>query len=87
VLHLRLDEFTIELDDGTIQNVGGPTKSGTAKLFEVGEAEARAFGDRRVKLAFADDDGSEVEVALDPADLETLLDDVAEIRAETDVLD
>jgi len=87
MLHLQLDEFMIEIDEGSIKNVGGPTKSGVAKLFDVESAEARAFGDRRVKLAFADDDGSEVEVALSPADVEALLDDVAEIRAETDVFE
>jgi hypothetical protein len=87
MLHLRLEEFMIELDEGSIKNVGGPTKSGVAKLFDVETAEARAFGDKRVKLAFEDDDGSEVEVALFPEDVEALLDDVAEIRAETDVFD
>jgi len=87
MLHLRLSDFMIELDEGSIKNVGGPTKSGVAKLFDVEDAEARAFGDRRVKLAFEDDDGSEVEVALFPEDVEELLSDVEELRAETDVFD
>ncbi len=87
MLYLELSDFTIEVDEGSIKNVGGPTKSGTAKLYHVEDAEARAFGDDQVKLAFGDEDGSEVEVALDPADVETLLADVEELRAATDVLD
>jgi hypothetical protein len=87
VLTLQLEDFMIELKDGHIKNVGGPTKSGAAKLFHVGDCEARAFGDDRVKLAFADEEGNEVEVALDPAHVETLLDDVAALREDTDVFE
>lgn len=87
MLYLELSDFMIEVDEGSIKNVGGPTKSGTAKLYHVADAEARAFGDDQVKLSFADEDGSEVEVALDPEDVEGLLDDVAEIRGETGVFE
>ena len=68
MLSLQLDEFMIELEDGSIKNVGAPNKSGTAKLYDVAEAEAREFGDERVKLAFSDEDGNEVEVALFPGE-------------------
>jgi hypothetical protein len=77
----------VELDEGSIKNVGGPTKSGTAKLFGVESAEARAFGDKRVKLAFEDADGNEVEVALFPEDLEAVLEDVEELRADSPVFE
>ncbi len=87
MLYLALSDFTLEIDDGSLKNVGGPTKSGTAKLYHVTDTEARAFGDDQVKLSFADDDGSEVEIALDPGDVEELLSDVEELRAETEVLD
>ena len=68
MLALQLDDFMIEFDDGAVKNVGPPTKTAAAKLFDVAEAEARAFGDKRVKLVFADDDGNEVQVALFPED-------------------
>jgi len=72
----------IELDEGSIKNVGGPTKSGVAKLFDVDAAEARAFGDKRLKLAFEDADGNEVEVALFPEDVLTLVEDVEQLRED-----
>jgi len=40
MLHLRLSDFMIELDEGSIKNVGGPTKSGVAKLFDVEDLRA-----------------------------------------------
>ena len=82
MLNVNLSEFMIELKDGAIKNVGPSNKRGEAKLFDVADAEAREFGDKRVKLAFADDEGNEVQVALFPeharkiaADLEELADD------------
>ena len=87
MLHLQLSDFMIELDEGSIKNVGAPNKSGVAKLFHVEEAEARAFGDDRLKLAFEDADGNEVEVALFPEDLETVLADVEDLRADSPVFD
>lgn len=87
MLHLQLEDFSIEVTEGSIKNVGGPTKSGVAKLYDVEDAEARAFGDKRVKLAFADADGNEVEVALFPEDLEAVLSDVEDLRAESPVFE
>jgi len=87
MLTLELSDFTIELDDGAIKNVGGSTKTGSVKLFDVEDASARAFGDKRVKLVFEDGQGSEVQVALFPADVEALLDDVETIRNDTKIFD
>lgn len=87
MLTLELSDFTIELDDGAIKNVGGSNKTGSVKLFDVEEASARAFGDKRVKLVFEDEQGSEVQVALFPADVEALVDDVETIRNDTKVFD
>ena len=82
MLNLILDDFMVELKDGAIKNVGPSNKSGTAKLFDVESAEAREFGDKRVKLVCKDEDGNEVQVALFPeqvravaADIEALEDD------------
>jgi hypothetical protein len=61
---LQLEEFAFELKEGALKHVGASTQSATAKLYDVTDAEARGFGDDRVKLAFADDEGNEVEVAL-----------------------
>jgi hypothetical protein len=66
MLTLRLDEFMVELQDGSLKNVGPTNKSAEAKLFDVSSAEAREFGDKRVKLVFEDDEGNEVQVALFP---------------------
>lgn len=56
----------VELKDGSLKNVGPTNKSAEAKLFDVSSAEAREFGDKRVKLVFEDDEGNEVQVALFP---------------------
>ncbi|WP_336002845.1 hypothetical protein [Halorientalis halophila] len=66
MLSLQLDEFMIELKEGSIKNVGPANKDATAKLYDVDAVDVREFGDKRVKLAFADDEGNEVEVALFP---------------------
>jgi len=68
MLSLQLDEFMIELSEGSIQNVGAPNKSATVKLYDVESVETREFGDKRVKLAVADDEGNEIEIALFPED-------------------
>ncbi|MFB6166520.1 MAG: hypothetical protein ABEJ31_15280 [Haloarculaceae archaeon] len=66
MLSLELAEFMMELKDGSIKNVGPTNKSATAKVFAVESVDVREFGDKRLKLAFADDEGNEVEVALFP---------------------
>ena len=66
MLSLQLDEFMVELKDGAIKNVGASNKSATTKLYDVDSMDVREFGDERIKLAFADDEGNEVEIALFP---------------------
>ena len=66
MLSLDLDEFMFELKDGAIKHVGPSNREATAKLYDVEGVEVREFGDKRLKLAFEDDDGNEVEVALFP---------------------
>lgn len=82
MLALSLEEFMIELDGGSIKNVGPPTKHASAKLFDVEEAEAREFGDKRVKLVFEDDDGNEVQVALFPEAVRSIANDIQSLEAE-----
>jgi len=58
----------IELKEGSIKNVGPANKTATVKLYDVEGVEVREFGDKRVKLAFEDEAGDLVEVALFPDD-------------------
>jgi hypothetical protein len=87
VLTLDISEFRFELDDGSIKNVGAPTKEATAKLYDVAEASAREFGDSRVKFAFADDDGNEIEVALPPETAREIAADVEALAEESRVFE
>lgn len=66
MLTIDLDDFMFELKDGAIKHVGPSNRSATAKLYDIEGVDVREFGDERVKLAFEDEDGSEVEVALGP---------------------
>jgi hypothetical protein len=66
MLTVDIDDFSFELKDGALKHVGPSNVTATAKLYDVEGVEAREFGDKRVKLSFEDEDGSEVEVALFP---------------------
>jgi hypothetical protein len=82
MLTVDIDEFIIELKDGSIRNVGASNKSGSVTLYDVTDLEAREFGNDRVKLAFADETGNGVEVAIDAADAEPLAADLREAARE-----
>lgn len=66
MLNLTFENWNVELKEGAVKNVGPTNKAATAKLFDVESVEVREFGDKRIKLAFDDDEGNEVEVALFP---------------------
>lgn len=87
MLNLNLRDFTIELRDGSVRNVGAPNKSAEAKLFDVESVEVRAFGDSRVKLVAADADGNEVQVALTPAQATRVQEDVESLRTDSQVFE
>jgi len=87
VLTLNIDEFMIELQDGALKNVGPSNKSAEAKLFDVDSAEAREFGDKRVKCVFADDEGNEIEVALFPDDASRLARDIEALEESSPVFE
>lgn len=84
---ISLDEFNVELKDGSIKNVGPTNKRATAKLFDVTEAEAREFGDRRVKLVFTDESGNEVQVALDPSEARSIAGGIERLEADSPVFE
>ncbi|QDX41663.1 hypothetical protein [Salarchaeum sp. JOR-1] len=87
MLALQLDDFMVELTDGALKNVGPSNKSGSAKLFDTETVEAREFGDKRVKVVAGDGEGNEVQVALFPEQVRALADDIAELEAESRVLE
>ncbi|WP_254837582.1 hypothetical protein [Natronomonas marina] len=87
MLNLNVDSFMVEFKDGSIENVGAPNKSASAKLFDVEDVEARAFGDSQVKLVASDADGNEVQVALFPEQAEAVVEDVEALREEGPVFE
>ncbi|MFB6268719.1 MAG: hypothetical protein ABEH83_02165 [Halobacterium sp.] len=87
MLNINLSDFMVELKDGAIKNVGPSNKTAEAKLFDVESAEARAFGDKRVKLVFEDDDGNEVQVSLFPEDVRKVVDDVDALEDDSPVFE
>ncbi|GAB7018281.1 hypothetical protein [Halostagnicola sp. A-GB9-2] len=87
MLTLNLEEFMVELNEGSIKNVGAANKSATVKLFEVESAEAREFGDKRVKLVLEDDDGNEVQVSLFPEQIREIVSDVEELEENSPVFE
>ncbi len=64
MLTLDVDELLFEIKDGAIKNAGASNKAATVKLYDVSAVDVREFGNDRVKLAFEDDEGNAVEVAL-----------------------
>lgn len=85
MLNLNVESFMVEFTDGTIANVGAPNKSAEAKLFDVEDAGARAFGDSQVKLVARDADGNEVQIALDAEQARSVRSDVEALEADSPV--
>ena len=87
MFNLDISSFMVELKDGALKNVGPSNKSATAKLFDVTSAEAREFGDKRVKFVFEDDEGNEVQVALFPKEAKRIADDIEALEADSRVFE
>ncbi|WP_256297463.1 hypothetical protein [Haloarchaeobius salinus] len=87
MLALELDEFMVELKDGSIKNVGPTNKSASAKLFDVESVEVREFGDKRLKFVFEDDSGNEVQVSLFPEEAAEIAADVESLAADSPVFE
>jgi hypothetical protein len=84
---LDLDRFMFELKDGAVKHVGPSNRAATAKLYDIEGVEVREFGDKRVKLAFADEDGNEVEVALFPGDAREVARGLETLNEESSVFE
>lgn len=87
MLTLSLSDFLVEIKDGSIKNAGAPTKSAEAKLYDVEHAEAREFGDERVKLAFEDGEGNVVHVALDAPEARAVARGIESLEEESRVFE
>ncbi|WP_435358683.1 hypothetical protein [Haloarchaeobius sp. DFWS5] len=87
MLTLQLSDFMVELKDGSIKNVGPANKTGSAKLFDVVDAEAREFGDKRVKFVFEDEDGNEVQAALFPEQVRKIAADIEQLTDTSPVFE
>ena len=87
MLNVNFENFMIELKEGSIKNVGPTNKSASVKLFDVEDAEAREFGDKRVKLVFEDAEGNEVQVALFPEDVRSVLADIQAMEDDSPVFE
>jgi tRNA G37 N-methylase TrmD len=87
VLNVNISEFMIELKDGSIKNVGAPTKAAEAKLFDPDDVEVREFGDSQVKVVATDESGNEVQIAMLADQFEDVLDDANALREESRVFE
>jgi len=87
VLNLALENWNVELTDGSIKNVGPTNKETTAKLFDVDGIDVREFGDKRVKLAFTDGEGNELEVALFPEEAREVAEGIELLETDSPVFE
>jgi hypothetical protein len=72
VILLDVNAFPVELKDGDIKNVGPADNAASAKLFDVETITLREFGDQQAKIVAEDDDGNEIQIAVDPDQVESL---------------
>lgn len=87
MLNLNVESFMVALKDGSIENVGAPNKSATAKLFDVESATVREFGDSQVKFVATDADGNEVQVALSAEQALSVAEDVETLETGSAVFE
>lgn len=87
MLTVDFDSLMLELKDGAVKHAGASNNSATVKLYDVEETEAREFGDGRVKLAFADGEGNEVEVALFPEEASAIRAGLEDLEVESRVFE
>ena len=87
MLTLDIDDFMLELKDGAFKNVGPSNKQATVKMYDIEGVDVREYGDKRVKIAFEDEQGSEVEVALFPEQARAVAEGLEMLESESDLLD
>ena len=87
MLTFDIEQFMLELKDGAFKNVGPSNKQATVKMYDVEGVEVRAYGDKRVKLAFEDEQGSEIEVALSPEQAKAVATGLELLEDESELFD
>ena len=87
MLSLDIEQFMLELKDGAFKNVGPSNKQATVKMYDVEGVDVREYGDKRVKLAFEDDQGSEVEVALFPEQARAVAEGLSMLESESEMFE
>jgi len=87
MLTLDIDDFMLELKDGAFKNVGPSNKQATVKMYDIEGVDVREYGDKRVKVAFEDEQGSEIEVALFPEQARAVAEGLEMLESDGDVLD
>ena len=87
MLTLDIDDFMLELKDGAFKNVGPSNKQATVKLYDLESVDVREYGDKRVKLAFEDEQGSEVEVALFPEQAVAVREGLEMVESESEAFE
>jgi len=87
MLTLDIDEFMLELKDGAFKNVGPSNKQATVKLYDVEGVDVREYGDKRVKITFEDEQGSEVEVALFPEQARAVSEGLKLLESESELFE
>ena len=80
MLTLDLENVMLELDDGTIKHVGASDSAAAVSLYDATDVEVRPFGDSRVKIAVADGEGNEIELALTPTQAESIAADIESLE-------
>lgn len=87
MLTFDIEQFMLELKNGSFKNVGTSTKQATVKMYDVEGVDVREYGDKRVKLAFEDEQGSEIEVALFPEQARAVAEGLELLDGEGETLD
>ena len=87
MLTLDIDDFMLELKDGAFKNVGPSNKEATVKMYDIEGVDVREYGDKRVKLTFEDEQGSEVEIALFPEQATAVREGLEMLESESEVFE
>lgn len=77
---IDIEDFSVEIKNGVIKNVGGPKKSASVKFFDVKDIEVRRFGKDRIKLCFRDDEENGIEIAISETEGDEIKEKIKSLR-------
>jgi len=87
MLTVDIDEFMLELKEGTVKHVGASNKRATIKFYDIETVGVREFGDERVKVTCEDDGGNELEVALAPQHAREVAREIERLEDKSDIFE